>query len=260
MPESNRPIPDLLLERFVLGELPQSQMKEISLRAENDPQLQSRIDAILKSNEEILDELPPEKFSESLQGKLEQNEPANQARPQNVIGFPKTWMGAIAALVIIGILSPVLYRMSIDPQSTSGDRIKGGPTQLYVYRKNMDQKERLQPGSMAEAGDRIQLAYTAPGGYGAVFSVDGNGVVTRHHPLEGEQAVKLETGGIHPLEVSYELDDAPDFERFYLMVAKSPFNLEQAEQSLRQDARPGNSLKLNVPVGVVAFELRKKSQ
>ena len=59
---------------------------------------------------------------------------------------------------------------------------------------------------------------------------DGNGNVTRHFPENSWQAAQL----IHrndetPLDFSYELDNAPDFECFIMVTSKKQFSLDGIE-------------------------------
>jgi hypothetical protein len=62
--------------------------------------------------------------------------------------------------------------------------------------------------------------------------VDGNGVVTRHWPIDGDAAVSLISGGEFLLPYSYELDDAPDFEAFALVWSDSVFSVADAETAM----------------------------
>jgi hypothetical protein len=52
-----------------------------------------------------------------------------------------------------------------------------------------------------------------------MFSIDGRGTVTRHFPLEKLESVRLEPKGEVSFPTSYQLDDAPGFERFILVTS-----------------------------------------
>lgn len=104
---------------------------------------------------------------------------------------------------------------------------KGSGATLYLHRRTPDGTERLEDGVVARQGDLVRLQYAAAGAaYGAILSVDGRGAVTRHLPLQGDAAVSLASGGTVSLEAAYELDDAPRWERFFLVTSMHPFSVE----------------------------------
>jgi hypothetical protein len=65
----------------------------------------------------------------------------------------------------------------------------------------------------------LQVAYVAAAArYGVIISIDGLGAVTLHFPMEENGDTELR----HGEEVfirSYALDNAPAFERFYMVTA-----------------------------------------
>ena len=77
----------------------------------------------------------------------------------------------------------------------------------------------------------IQITYI-PGNknYGVIFSLDGNGNLTRHFPEDNWIAGKLENNGEEiPLSFSYKLDDAPEYELFVFVASMNEFSLEELE-------------------------------
>src|SRR5215831_15505456 len=90
---------------------------------------------------------------------------------------------------------------------------------LRMYRKTPNGAvERLHNGAFTRAGDRVQVAYTASEArFGVVLSIDGRGDVTWHLPpgYPGP-AARLGSGVETTLPWSFELDDAPGFERFVM--------------------------------------------
>lgn len=69
--------------------------------------------------------------------------------------------------------------------------------------------------------------------YGVIFSVDGNGNITRHFPENTWQAGHLEQRNDEtPLDFSYELDNAPDFECFIMVTSKKQFSLDDIENKI----------------------------
>ncbi len=100
------------------------------------------------------------------------------------------------------------------------DRIKGLVPQLLIHRQRHGQIEQLHDGSVAHAGDLVQISYMAAGNRnGVVVSLDGAGVVTLHHPPQLEADASLLARGQHALDHAYELDDAQSYERFVFVTS-----------------------------------------
>jgi len=130
--------------------------------------------------------------------------------------------------------SPALAQAPPD----DGTRIKGLEPGLALFRRTPQGAEPLVPGSTVRAGDVLRVSYR-PGGfaYGAIFSVDGNGSVTRHWPPAGDRAGRLARGETL-LPGAFELDAAPDYERFYLFVSEQAFDLNPVLESLHAEKSP----------------------
>ena len=99
-------------------------------------------------------------------------------------------------------------------------QIKGRAVSLQIYREGS--AEVLEPGSSARSGDRLQLRYRSDAPHGAIVSVDGAGAVTLHHPRTPRAPADLEAGGWVWLDRSFVLDDAPAYERFFLVGSVGP--------------------------------------
>jgi len=169
----------------------------------------------------------------------------------------------LAPLAVAGALSLLLIARRGDgpgmsPVAGPGDatgeeatRIKGDGARaprLFVYRKRRaaegDGAERLATGARAARGDLLQLAYAsgAEGLYGVLLSIDGAGHVTLHLPEEGASAAPaLRWPREMKLPSSYQLDDAPGFERFVLVTAPEPFSVETALGAARALAGQGGA-------------------
>jgi hypothetical protein len=142
-----------------------------------------------------------------------------------------------AAAVVLAVGAGVLW----SPAPDDGIRLKGGGAELVVFRKTSDGSERLEPGATAGRGDLIRVGYRAAGrSYGAIVSTDGAGHVTVHLPRSGQSAAALEAGGTVLLDFSYELDDAPRWERFYLVTADEPFEVEPVRRAALEVAGAGS--------------------
>ena len=80
---------------------------------------------------------------------------------------------------------------------------------------------------MARAGDLLQIAYVPAGKTnGVIFSTDGSGTVTLHYPENQGASSFLKKEKKVLLTSSYELDDAPDFERFFFITAMEGIDVE----------------------------------
>jgi hypothetical protein len=111
----------------------------------------------------------------------------------------------------------------------------------------------VEPGAKAHAGDFLRIGYHSGGfPYGAIVSVDGNGSVTRHWPVDGARAARLEKGEAL-LPEAFVLDAAPAYERFYFVVSSRPFELDPLIESLRD----GDTLRAPAKGLVVRFDILK---
>jgi hypothetical protein len=117
------------------------------------------------------------------------------------------------------------------------DRVKGLKPSLTLYRKGPQGTEVLADNTAARAGDLVRVAYQAAGhAYGVIVSVDGRGGVTLHLPRSGPRAARLEPGDRVLLQAAYELDDAPRWEKFYLVAGDAPFDIEPIMAAAREAA------------------------
>ncbi len=147
---------------------------------------------------------------------------------------------AVAAVLAVCVTVPLASRNSPAGKTGSGIRVKGNKMNgqsLHLYRQSQDGANLLKDGTFASEDDVIQIAYL-PGDktYGIIFSVDGNGNISRHFPEESWQAQKLElTGNEVPLDFSYKLDAAPDYECFVFVASKEPFSLENIQNLSKKE-------------------------
>jgi hypothetical protein len=257
-------IRDWQLERYQLGELPAGEARTVQEALARDEAVRVRLSSLEESNAEVLRRYPPSLAAAAvLAANLQGSATTSRLKP------PHAWLAAAAAVVVLGAgvvaLAPKAFRPSAPTDIT---RVKGVTPYLLVYRMaTAEQVERLQPGSLAHDHDQVQLAYQAAGRrYGVIVSVDGRGVMTRHLPVTGATAVLLKPGPPVPLLESYELDDAPGFERFYFITADEPFSVERVLTAVRQrhessDAAeaPGHGLDLPRSMDQFTFTLEKEA-
>ena len=231
------------LEQYVLGEVSGEIAERIRLKADADPQFRSELETIEASNLEVLALYPPERFKKEIAPKLSENSAASplpSAPPffstRRILVFSTA---AAALLLFLFVVLPTLNEHSTLPGA--GDTapadvllVKGeqvidlSKTQLLVYRKIEDSVEIMDNAQEASEGDLLQLAYVAGGaGHGVILSIDGRGMISLHFPSERDGSTHLEQNRKILLPNAIELDDAPDFERFFLISSQGPINVPQ---------------------------------
>lgn len=248
-----------VLERYLLRELPPEEAGEVERTAAADPRLRSAIEALAASDRELLARYPAADFRARLLARIEEAPaPASRWRLW-------AWLApAAAALVLAAVLvGPKLDRLTDSlPFGAGGERnlVKGEApvdltrTQLLVYRKSGDRAELLDDGAEARAGALLQLAYVAASGpFGTILSIDGGGRVTRHFPAEAGGSTRLTLNKRILLPSALELDDAPGFERFFLVTSAAPIDVEAVLAKAAALAKDPDAVRrgdLDLPAGL----------
>jgi len=235
------PLHDVTLERYRLGELPQPEADAVREALAADPDARERLGALARSDGEILAAEPPAEFAAAVERQLAGG--AAEGAPRRA-SSPVLWLAPLAAIgLTAAIAGSLVWRGTAGPDgpgvtTRGGDRLKGGSPSLLLFRKGSAAAiERLEPGALAHAQEVVQIAYHAGGRhYGVVVSIDGRGVVTRHLPATGDQAAPLQPNETTPLGAAYRLDDAPRAERFYLVAADTPFEVNPVLTAARRVA------------------------
>ena len=247
--QDKRPISDYQLERYLLREGTDDELADLERRLADDPELAQRLAALERSNEELHRRYPPEWMRGQIELKLKRLRPELSRRAQGR-RVQRTWSGyrlwAVPAVALILAVVAVPTLLDQETSEVPATRIKGSEQEpsLLVFRKLTSGAERLQDGALARNGDLVQLAYRSGGlQYGAILSVDGRGTVTQHLPATGAEAVPL--AAQDTLDVAYELDDAPRWERFYLVAADRRFGLAEVKTKLAAgDVALGDDIRL----------------
>src|SRR6185295_10910968 len=163
-------IPDFLLERYRLKELPPDEAARIEDLMRHDEPLRRRLEALDRSDEDIR--------RSGVLDRLGQRVPRSQPARRRLRAFGM--MPAAVAAAVVGILV-VMLRIEAPwtgPTEAvdSGDRIKGLTPSLAVYRRTADGSETLADGAVTRAGDLLRVGYRAAGKrYGVILSIDGRG-------------------------------------------------------------------------------------
>ena len=281
----NYNITDQLLEQYVLGELPEETLLELNKRMRQDETFRGRVEALKKSNRDILNLYPSEEMSKRIQNAFSHETQQKEKKgvkkgvrkciPQVNPLYALVPSGTIAAVVLVLLFVPALFVGNKDvPQIDIADthnkkekvtdlhiqrerdkerrkflkksfpvahvhhnteRMKGLNTNLYIYLKRGEDVVRLKNGQSVKANDLIQVAYSAAKQlYGMIVSIDGRGNVTVHHPADGLLSARLNVGREVRLTKSFQLDDAPRYERFFFIVSENVFIKERILNKVKE--------------------------
>ncbi|MCI6322764.1 hypothetical protein [Treponema porcinum] len=271
-------IPDRILEEIHLGERNAEDYYDIY----GKEQLENALKQLDQSDEEILSRYSADdmrnavlkkQFSVTVgtSGGASGEENGSSEKKSSPYALRLRIMACAAAVLAAVFAAPAVMQRT-RPASASPEnsvRLKGNkipsktPQSLRLYRKDGNSVNALENGASAKAGDVIQITYN-PGrnDYGVIFSIDGNGNVTRHFPEDGWIAVKMKHSASEiPLDFSYELDDASYFEYFILVASKKAFSLEGIDEKIAASALDMDFLQEGtyLPLGTdrTVFLLRK---
>ena len=262
-------VPDILLERYRLGELPPGETARLEDRIRRDAALRRRLDALGRSDEEIRRRYPPENLAARIQERLDAQSHARAVRRRSTAYWAVPL--AVAALVTLAVV--VVPRSAEDPAArapgettgTGADRIKGLSPALALYRRTAQGSETLADGAVARAGDLLRVGYRAAGKqYGVILSIDGRGGVTVHLPPQADRAAPLQRDGTVLLDQAYELDDAPEWERFYFITGDAPFAvapiLDAARGAAASHHSPPSAIPLPHDLEQSTFSVQKEAR
>ena len=253
-------VSDYYLERYALGDLSEEEIREIERLAKEDSGVRSALQDIESSNSEILSLYSPKVVKSDWQARWERlnrripaDAPLSPVYSRRKILILSSAFAAMLLLIIVywpnGKPTPrppgdeSLQDFSLVKGVTSIDMTR---TQLLIFRKiNDEEVEMLSNGQSASEGDLLQLAYVAvEESFGMILSIDGRGAVTLHFPGNEGESTSLEPNRKFLLPNAIELDDAPDFERFFFLTSLSPIDprdvLEAAEALAKDPDRIGS--------------------
>jgi hypothetical protein len=251
----------------------------------SDRALRFRYEAIEDSDRELRQQYPWEQSSLKTVSTAADSQdaagPKRSSRFFRVSRLPagKRLWGLCAAALILFVLFPSVYLLrgrslggrALDEFSeVSGagpDRLKGMEikTELSIYLKEnppqpaipTDEGRKLPDWTLLREGNTVQLAYLTPPGnvyYGVIFSIDGRSVVTLHYPYRKQQSPILTAGKRTFLDEAYTLDDAPDYEIFFMVVSHDPLNTENVLKTAEELAKePETALAKSATAFATAF-------
>lgn len=250
--------PDLLLERVALGEATDEERRVLRERLEaRGEDLDERLAELRASDAAILEAYPSEMMAARIDSRLDERQKTHERaarRPSRggwFAGLGVLATAAVAAFVIFNLPTEQVEGPVVEGgqfragQNNETVRLKGAEPKLVVWRKSGGEPERLEAGATAGEGDVLQVEYNAAGAaHGVIASIDGRGVVTLHFPVAADEDTALGEGVV-ALDHSYELDDAPDFERFFFVTSSQPIDVSSVDEALEAlvasgEAKTGN--------------------
>jgi hypothetical protein len=250
------PVPQLLLEKLALEELAPEERADVKGRLEQEAGGEERLRTLRREDEAILAAYPPTAQAARIEQRLEQG---RRRRRRVWIAAP---LAAAAVALLLVLILPLVGDQGVVEPPGYGTRLKCGSPMIAVFRKDGQQAEELRAGNKVAGGDLLQITYTAcRARHGVIFSVDGRGKVTLHFPDRRDRSTALAPDGPHALPFSYELDDAPRYERFFFVTSKRPINVDAVlERAHALDPDPGSRLSLPRDLRTKELLLRKKTR
>ena len=271
-------IPDWKLERFLTGDLPESEMDEIRELEAKDAMLAQRVRMLREDNKAILNKLPFEALAGKLAGSARTADEVETAQVMGAAQVVRTaprfslvkYASAAVLVLAIALVAFFAQRETVVTgaenggdvagangsaqkqvalaETPSGTRIKGLDARMEVWKKTPTGIVQLQDLDEVREGDEIQLRYAVPEKcFGILFSMDGNGALTLHMG-NGEKSVELAPGKMNSLPFAYKLDDAPYFEKFFFVTSPNEFAVEEKDV---------DKLLKRSDVNVIGFTLKK---
>ncbi len=216
-------IADWMLERYRLGELSADDKARVTAALAADAALRARLQELEADDAATLAAYPARQVA----ARIIRSTPAEQKHPAPLWLLPAF---ILAGAVTIGIV--------VFPTNSGDDvvRFKGDPA-LRLFRNGAKDPERLVDGAKVKPHDVVQVAFELAGApHLIIVSVDGAGHATLHWPLDGKTAA---APGFKALPQAFELDDAPGFERFFLITADQPLSVPEVLKAAEGATRTG---------------------
>lgn len=251
-------ISDILVERYILGELNADQTKEFQLLEISDSEFKARVESLRASNVEILNDYPAPFFTERIRTALPQTKKLKNKKRSPFL----LWSFGLSSVLLASVWGFILINHSnVTPTNIQSDNdtiiLKGDTADLTLYRKTASGGEKITDGSPAREGDSIQISYRSSKPYGMILSIDGRGTITYHLPKSVLGAAKIKIGQTVLLDQSYTLDDAPMYERFVFAVSDSPIDAKQILTAVKSSKGEPSKLQKIPGVYFSLFSLTK---
>jgi hypothetical protein len=230
-------IPDHLVEKVHLGEATPAERALVAA----DADASARLAALPAADAAFFAQHPVDDTVRAIEARARVAAARHNAEPR------RSWsLGTLVAPLALAAVALMFVVIAQDPEGRAKQHDPGpevttakGTPRLLVYRQREAGAERLVQGSVALPGDRLQVSVLGAGTReGVIVSVDGRGAVTLHWPEQATGSARMKSGE-HRLPHAYELDDAPRFERFFLVTTEGQADVGAVVGAAEQLAAAG---------------------
>ena len=217
-------VSDVMIERVHLGEATSEQRARVLA----SPEARTRLAALIEADAAFLKAHPAEAMVPEIERRV------HLARVRDGYGRRNKTLGWIGAGIVPLAAAAVAFVALAPPPGPQVDGVvdpidgvilpKGLPPKLHVIHKDRGSPRSIGRGAVLRQGEQLQLGYTSGDAlHGVLFSLDGRGTVTLHAPDGSDTTLER---GRHLMPFAYQLDDAPEFERFFLVTGDHALDVE----------------------------------
>jgi hypothetical protein len=227
-----------IIERVHLGEATAAERERVLA----DPEARAILESLPAQDRAFLAAWPAERIVPQIEAKVRiaraREAQATNRSPNGLLFLAPVLAGILAILVVVA--QPGEAPDTLLEETTA----KGLAPSLKLYLPSADGPIPLAADATLHAGDVIQVGWQAGDAtHGVIVSIDGGGSVTLHFPQRPGDPTVLPTGEQHT-DHAFQLDDAPAYERFFLVTGQEPIDtatvVTAAETLARGDARTGD--------------------
>lgn len=258
----------LTLEQYVLKELPDELMQQISNEITYNRDLQSQVEAIEQSNIAFFNNYPAQEQLVAITAKKNSDSVFRKLsiffeKVTNNRWFmePRKLAPLLTLFIVTGLVILVLPNSNLNSDNISLNeiRLKGLDDSLFLFIKRNNTITKLQSNDTVSENDVIQIEYKYPSdAYAVIYSLDGLGNLSTHLPYRYFETGKTKR---QALKQSFKLDNAPNFEQFIYLWSRNPFDSNTIISHIRnandKHVSINNSL---LPSGVKMNVIRLKKE
>ncbi|MCP3144293.1 hypothetical protein [Pyxidicoccus xibeiensis] len=229
-------VPDLLIERYLCGELPPHEAQRVEEAARASPSLASHLEHRRAEQRAFADA----RAFAWVGARIEARRSGVSGRATGLLGHARSVFGRGAglrwALPALGLCS-LLVIVAVRQPATTGEgdtvRVRGGLTARVLVKRGETVFEHA-PGVVLRPGDRVRVEVEdAEGGTLYVVGLSDHGRATPLHGFDQTGgAVQMEPGRL-VLPGSLELDAAPEREALVMVLAEKTEDAPSPEDVLR---------------------------
>ena len=151
-------ISSVILERFLLNELPQQEYTALEARLESDPELSTRLQALKNSNQELLEKYPANIEANIIRNKLHKintQESHNIGKEKNLNWKKASLLFSSAAALILVLITLIPRQQNYLNNGGQGENyaIKGLEPKLEIFLSKKPKPVKLKEGRLIREGE-----------------------------------------------------------------------------------------------------------